>query len=764
MLEETVFYAAKNLVAPDVIEMVKPWEYDASKAPWDKPKAAFNEYMSQPTANHRYLSLCEGVMPGVKVTEENPVASVAGIIVDYDGVTPGAFEDIARGYLKKAPSGYLPSWAAESRGGKIHMVWLFEVPFLVSDTNHAKRLLKMVLKKINAEMWGAGLDAKAALDPSVYIDIGKQWIPMQEEYRIPASVIAMWDVQMYNQLIKNNRSSFGPEIPMEDLEKEAKKRGFRGMPVPFEAGRHCRRFWDPESDNDRGCTMTEAGVRVFVPHNKPFMSWYDIFKKAFVEKYEAEKFKVSGGGLWWDGSSFWMKESDSIFRTQQLTDLTRKLKCRGISSSIPRNETASELDKFLCQGQDVNRVASAECWMYHKPGIMYRENGEKVLNVSHIEVVQPSAPMTKEGAHWYSTSTQMAFPFLHGLITHLFKGDIPGCSEDDPSQIDRFLWWLAHYYKCAKNLTPEPGQALFIAGNTGTGKSYLSRHILPTLMGGVSVDAGQHLTGGDKWTSHLVGKPFLNIDDDANINNTTRAKYGQILKKLVANAELENQQKFKDATSVPWCGRILVTCNLDQQSLNIIPDMSRSNKDKITLLLSQANCEYRGFKSFGYNREQTRSELPAFARYIEELKIPQQYWDPYKRFGVKAWQHPALLQHIESIDWVTTLIENMSMIFESSAADAKALRDKGCKDAEKMYFTGTSSQLFKLLCDNNYAFAREYTSTQALGRNLTRLSDLGWDCRKEYIPGTKTRVWVVAYDLISQGVDKARASDTGGNL
>lgn len=766
-MAEVIFYASRNLRSDDVIEMVRPWEYDASKAPWGLPKPEYTEHMRNPMTEHRFISLSEGVMPGVRISKENPTHSVAGIIADYDGIVPGEFKTTMNGYLKKAPSGYLPAWASESKSGKAHLIWLFESPIIVSGTDHAKRLVTRVLRKVNADQWGSSMELKSTVDPDVYMDIGKQWVPMAEDYKIPQSVLAMWDVEIFREQIKKNRTAFGAEIPMEDLLAECRARGYKGMPTPFEPGRHCRRFWDPDSDNDRGCIMTEGGVRVFVPHDLPFMTWANIFGRAFVEKYESRKFTAASSDLWWDGVSFWMKENDGVYRTQLLTDLSRKLRCQGLSSAVPKGETASEIDHLLCSVQDTKQVESAECWMYHRSGIMRRENGARILNTSSLCVMQPSAPLFKEEEGWDSPNVKQAFPFIHGLLTHLLGGRIPGQADDDPSQIDRFLWWLSHYYKCAHEYTPEPGQAMFIAGATGTGKSYLSRHVLPTLFGGVAADAGMHLTGGEKWTSQLIGKPFLNIDDDANINAATHARYCQLVKKYVANAEMENQKKFKDTTSVPWCGRILVTCNLDQHSLAIIPDMSRSNKDKITLLMSGASREYRGFGSFAYNRVTVQNELPVFARYLLDLKIPQQYWDPYKRFGVVAWQHPSLTQHIEASDWATSLVENIAMLFggaEGESVTAARLRKDGCTDEDRLYFIGTSSELFRLLCDNNNVFAREYTSSQAFGRNLQRLSDQGWDCKSLTKPGARTRQWRVARDFIQQGIDTKRASETGGNL
>lgn len=70
------------------------------------------------------------------------------------------------------------------------------------------------------------------------------------------------------------------------LAREASHRNFQYLKT-FAPGQHCRRFWDPKSDNDTGCYLTPTGVLVFVPHDKPFMSWSDIFGPDFVRTHAA---------------------------------------------------------------------------------------------------------------------------------------------------------------------------------------------------------------------------------------------------------------------------------------------------------------------------------------------------------------------------------------------------------------------------------------------------------------------------------------------
>jgi len=739
--------------------MTEPWLYDTSEVPWDLPKKDYVALMRRGMTDHRFISLCEGNEHGLRVNAANPATTVAGIIADYDGIVPGEFDKVAAAIMEKAPSGYLPAWASESKSGKMHLVWLFAEPLRISDTDHAKRFLHKALKKINADQWAAGLELKSTLDPTVYIDIGKRWVPMAPAFRIAASILNMWNYELFCETLRKDRKAFGPSIPMRDLQTEAKARGWQGVPLDFEAGKHSRRFWSADSDNDRGCMITEAGVLVFVQEDKPFMSWSDIFGREFVERYSAAAFTADTADLWWSGKQFWMKENDGVYREQALTDLNRKLRCNGLAQTIARGETASEIDKFLMQVQDEHKVASAECWMYYKPGLRFRENGERILNISQSRVTEPAPPCTPPEAKWENPDVRNSFPFLHGLITHMFQGPVPQSLEGDPSQIDRFIWWLAHFYKSSYYYKPEPGQALFIAGKPGTGKSFLCRHVLPPLMGGVAADASQHLTGGQQWTSQLIDKPFLNVDDDANINQATHARYCQLVKKYVANSELENQQKYRDVTAVPWYGRIIVSCNLDQNSLAVIPDLSQSNRDKVTILRATAMQEYRGFKSFERNREYVRDELPMFASYLLNLKIPEKYQDPNKRFGVVSWQHPVLLEQAEASDCGSAIVEILAATFsgdvQSLASRAIAARAVD-PNSEACYWTGMASQLMKLIGDMNPTNLREIRDIQALGTALRTLSDRGWDVTALPMKKGGSKLWRIAYDLLERGMDPTR--------
>ena len=95
-------------------------------------------------------------------------------------------------------------------------------------------------------------------------------------------------------------------------------------------------------------------------------------------------------------------------------------------------ETASEIDHLLCSVQDTKQVESAECWMYHRSGIMRRENGARILNTSSLCVMQPSAPLFKEEEGWDSPNVKQAFPFIHGLLTHLLGRTYPGAGGRRP--------------------------------------------------------------------------------------------------------------------------------------------------------------------------------------------------------------------------------------------------------------------------------------------------------------------------------------------
>ena len=242
--------------------------------------------------------------------------------------------------------------------------------------------------------------------------------------------------------------------------------------------------------------------------------------------------------------------------------------------------------------------------------------------------------------------------------------------DHDPNneQLTYFLAWIKWYYVNAYNKTPGPGQALVLAGEVGKGKTFFSKAVLGGLMGGFA-DASTHLVEGSQWTSSLAESPIMGIDDAiATANYQDNMKLTQRIKRYVANASINYNQKFGSQGEVPWLGRVVITCNLDMESQRIIPGMDLSTRDKIMLFRASAlNVQY---ESWAEMAKILARELPNFARFLIEWEMPDECIADEARFGVKPYHDKQMFDQSihQSADSVTTevLVTFLHDFFETN--------------------------------------------------------------------------------------------------
>lgn len=759
-MKQPTFYCIRNVSAEDAFPCQEPWTWDSSKVPWhlSKEDGSWDAYLRNGATDHRLFSMCEGLIDGVRTGKENPVCYVHGLCADYDGAIPS---DIAEILLKKAPSAFLPQYAVVTKSDKLRLVWVFETPLRVTGDDHARAILDYVKAKVKAEKWFAGYD-RCSTEVHTYQCVGKRWIAVAQDRRLPAQILQLWSHEVFcrREELAGPRTK-SQEIPMADLRAAARNRtDFGKVPDRFEVGAHCCRFWDKNSDNERGCLITKTGVMVFVPHDKPFMRWADIFGAAFVAQYESEKFSAVASDIWFEGDTgkFWAPDATGLMMGWSKGDMIMKLKVAGFDARTPKGETSSEVEQVLCRIQTEKRVDMAVDYLYYPQTAFKLGDKSSILNVSRIEVVPPGVPQADASAPWDSDAAGRGWPFIHGLVKHMFGDTVP---DGGPSQGLRFLWWLSSFYRSGYERNGRAGQALFIAGTASQGKTFLTSQVITRLMGGKPTCATEHLTGMSKWTSDLAGQPVFAVDDDSGVvNRQIHERFTLLLKRYVANAEVPFAKKHGAETTVPWFGRIVVTCNTDPRSLRIIPDLGHSNADKVLMLLARSGSFYQGFSSDrAVNAERVRQELPVLARYLLDLEIPEEYRD--QRFGAKGWAHPALVGISDGADSISSLVEFLDLAFKGLNQDSGKILAK-TTGGEPGYYCGSAQSLYNAIAGQQPSFQREYTSSRPLGRDLLRMHEKGWDV----VPvddGTRVKKWRIAYDVASKGPTRDRAQAAAGD-
>ncbi len=726
-----MFFYRKNLSAHEMRPMPKPWDFK-SKAPYDTmSKAEFTEWSLTASTDHAFVTLCEGGTSSLQISSDNEVHLIHGLMVDYDGMVA---DDPVAAVLKKFKGGYLPSWIVRSRGKEAHVVWLFDKPMAVMGSLHGKKFLEYVGRKVQAVKMFGGLD-RASYEPNMTFEIGREWLPVPGSQPLPSSLLWVWDHDVL-QAMRVRGFKRGPELPIEKIAEEIERR-WPGIVPQVKIGAMCNRFWDPISDNMTGCQIAPDGVRVYVTgpngiKDAPFKSWTQILGSEFVDGCRAEKMTDALGDCYYDEdlNLYWKLSEDKRrferWRDQQIGVL---LKSMGYAPKAKGLETCSEVERMKLDIQLKQRAARAEQRLFFPPGLITMSNGERIINTSMVKPVAPCRTVfndSDEAPPWLSPVTAAAFPFSHAVLTSLFQDPYNYDAPLDP-QLEYLLSWLSYFYRTAADLSPSVGQALFLCGGADVGKTFTSRIIMGSLLGGYA-EVGKYFLQGEAWTQEMQTHGILAMDDDvSHATYNARQAFQTRVKAYVANGTIMSNAKYKSTYTVELMARLVVTLNDDSLvSRSVLPPLDVDGvKDKVSYLLLPKATWARPISARNKSREdnnrQVRMESPALARWLSMHDIPDHLRDP--RFGTKSFLHPVLSSSaMIQNGYATELMEAIDNSFGGSAAEE---------------FHGTASQLHNVLSASHPHIARHVTP-RIISTTLQSLAKSGgFDIEIEERQGSK---------------------------
>lgn len=570
-----------------------------------KDKRVYRKWCTQPDTAHLFYNFSEGLNPHLRVTAENPPQFLHGIIADYDAALP---DDPFPEVLERVKSSYAPAWGTRTFSGGARLIWLFEKPMPVHTAAILKRALAKAAQTLSLNALLPGLDEKAALDPCRYFELGTKWQDLGGE-PIPASTVWRWVEASTRQ---KDFKRAGVAIPMLEVQQEVDRRFPGRWSGPFEPGARGVRFWDANADA-LSVIVRDTGCQCFTG-DRPFLSWADIFGRDFVERFQERKIGGAIEGLYFDGRHYWRQLPDRAWQAMNSTTVARHLKVEYSLDPVPAHgEAASELDRVLHEIEEKKAVSGALPFVHHKDTVI-RINGRTYLNIATTRCLEPAPGPQPWGK---------AFPFIASYLERLL--------EPEPREI--FLSWLHRFYRSAYEGRLLKGQAVFLAGPVGVGKTLLSERVVAPLVGGKQ-EATDFLLGGSSFNKELFEYALWTIDDDP-VSGDPKAhlRFSNLVKKVAANHTFNYHAKFRDQLTVPWNGRIFVTCNDDPESIRILPDLDVSIKDKLILLKAGADA-HRDFP--GNVADLIARELPFFARYLLEYEIPENCLGN-SRFGVRSY-------------------------------------------------------------------------------------------------------------------------------
>ena len=588
-----------------------------SKLPTNKPtfksKADYREWCSNPNTNHVFYSTFEGRAPAKRISGDNPVYKVYGIVADYDAPLDwSVFSSKLNASCADSPK---PTWSSKTYSGYLRLVWEFEEPIPI-DPSMFDSFITNLSRSLRVDKLFAGFDS-SSLRPNQYFELGEDWQYVGD----PLSSDTV-HAALSKAVTSKPPESVDTSIPLDVIYKEVESRFPNRWFGEFEAGARGPLFWIDDGINRDGCQVVEDGIVCYSDRaGKGFMSWSDIFGGSFVKDYETKKLSNLLDEYWFNGKTFYKLLFDDAV-TIPKDQLILELRQAGFSTRVKKGQGLSEVENALLTISNNNRIDEIAPVVF-SPDRIVSYNASRILNCSNLKPVEPD-----------DDGDPSKWPFLHQWLGQLFV------NSTEHSSLDYFYSWLQRFYSAVLNRVPLQGQALLLVGPTGRGKSLLSNIVISGLVGGFS-DASDYLSGQTKFNKDLGRVASWVIDDTtsaASFQDQRRAT--ELLKRAVANPRVEYMAKYADAMSIPWTGRVIMSLNMDANSLSVIPSLDTSNRDKLMALLISDNAT----KKFAPNQKleaQIKDELPYFAKFLLDWKIPEGVED-VGRFGVQSYIDPTI--------------------------------------------------------------------------------------------------------------------------
>ena len=579
----------------------------AKSKPSLKSKAHFKEWCGEKDTKYVFYTLCEGDNPNLRISESNPINAVHGLVIDYDAPLDwDAVDKLIHTQCKEL----LPTWRSRTFSGYIRLVWEFEEKLLISPDMY-DAFIKRLGNQLKVERLFAGFDESSYRASQVFA-IGEDWVKIGEP--IPKEI---YRTTLFKVANTNPPQTTQSTIPIDVIEKEVHERFPNRWEGDFTVGARGPRFWIDDDIARSGCQVSDEGIICYsVRAGKGFLTWREIFGAKFVEDYEVKKMGSLLDQYWFNGKMHY-KLLHGAAQSIPKDQLCLELRQAGFSPRPRRGQPLSELETALVTIANDNRIDEIAPVVFSSDRVV-SYNSHRILNTANIDPVEPAED--GDPSKW---------PFLHKWLHQLFADSV------EQGTVLYFFAWLKRFYIAVLERKRKQGHALLLVGPTSVGKSLLSNKVISALVGGFA-DASDYLSGQTNFNKDLARVAAWVVDDTtsaASFQDQRRAT--ELIKKSVANPRMEYHAKYVDAISVPWTGRVVMSLNMDANSLSVIPSLDSSNRDKLMALRMSDEATTK-FPPNDELEETITNELPHLARWLLDWKVPKEVKGD-SRFGVYGY-------------------------------------------------------------------------------------------------------------------------------
>jgi hypothetical protein len=747
------YFSIPNHVTREIKKTYTDPQDAAADAKLNRPNFASKEerraWLASSKTDTAIISLYEGLNPDLRVSfkEDNPPMVIHGVIVDYDASAPGTLADRVkhiRDFYSLTPA-LCPQYIVVSPSGHHRLVYEFAEPcslrgcpdkFLVFFLQEFRKLLRL------SSVMG-GLDEAAYLKPSTYYDAEGVWERISPD-PFPLVEVEGLFVGTARKIKKSDYGASLTEIPMEAI-KDRIEELFPGRwpaDVPFVEGCRGPAVWDPNSTNPTTTIYRAEGVYRF-SSDRGFHPYSEILGRDFVRQWEDNKLGQATKNFYYcphGTKNYFVKigGTKGAWEPQGLGDVQRRLVSGwGLSRKAPSASSVSEVDQAIQHIQDYKKVDGVVPFVFNKNDVV--DTSFRVfLNSARVRVMDPAPEQAASTTPIYGKNVLVqpgrkhpypwgvGFPWIAEWLMSMFPSGSPR------KQLIYLLCWLKIAYQAARSGDPSKGQALFLVGGVGVGKTFFNSAFVELIFGG-SREATDYLLGETKFNKELLETGFWTVDD-AKASKTVEAhqRFTEEVKRFVANPSVTYQPKYVDTQTIPYNGRVCITLNGDELSLRMIPDLTRSIADKV-MILKLADKAHFQFKERSENVRTLRQQLPYFLRWLINWSPPDSMIDNHARFGMKTFIHRGIRDSALSCSIESDLLDIMAPLW---ASDDEFMKIKATNGT----WVGTAAELYVVLMNNALTMQLvKHQTSRSLGRRLSALAT---------IPGTG----------VSRGGDRTKQS------
>lgn len=345
-----------------------------------------------------------------------------------------------------------------------------------------------------------------------------------------------------------------------------------------------------------------------------------------------------------DGT-YWIKLKDK-FDALGTRSIAQHMIKRGLTKDIVQGIGWRQCDFPCLDAEENNAVDYAGPLAGHRAGLRRDPNGKVYLITEEAKSVWEDLPKNPDPV------------FFREFIEELL-----------PGQWHFFCHWLALALQSLRNGDFKRGQAIILAGPAQCGKSLL-QYIITQILGGRSANPFKYMKGETNFNFDLIKAEHWMIEDPPTSTDIkTRREFGERLKECCNNFEIQAHKKNKDGEFVMIFRRITMSINNETEHLALVPPLDEGMKDKVFLFKCEKvvnalnrfqvteQPELKGMPAPMAKGQQdelkiratVQAELPAIRAWLLRTfsKVPAHMVD--RRFGILAWQHPELLQEINSL-------------------------------------------------------------------------------------------------------------------